>query len=67
MTLLIELDDQNLVEQAQNIGHHKTQAEAVEAALREYIEIRKRNQILSLFGTVEYDPDYDYKAQRQKQ
>jgi hypothetical protein len=24
------------------------------------------NQILDLFGTIDYDPDYDYKAQRQR-
>jgi hypothetical protein len=31
-----------------------------------YFEEHKRNQLLSLFGTIEYLPDYDYKAQRQK-
>ena len=66
MTLLIELDNKNLVEEAQSIGHHKTETETVEAALRAYIEIRKRNKILDLFGAVEYDPDYDYKVQRQQ-
>ncbi|NHZ71661.1 MAG: type II toxin-antitoxin system VapB family antitoxin [Aquificales bacterium] len=66
MTLLIELEDKDLVEEAQSIGHHRTETEAVETALRTYIEIRKRNQILTMFGTVEYDPDYDYKVQRQQ-
>lgn len=66
MTLLIEVEDSKLVEEAQSIGHHKTEAEAVVAALQEYIERRKRHQILNLFGSVEYDSDYDYKAQRQK-
>jgi metal-responsive CopG/Arc/MetJ family transcriptional regulator len=64
MTLLIELDDNNLVEQAQDIGHHKTKSEAVEAALRAYIELQKQTQILNLFGTIDYDSDHDYKTQR---
>jgi len=36
----------------------------VENALREYIQRRKRLKILDLFGTIDYDEDYDYKQQR---
>jgi hypothetical protein len=38
----------------------------VETALREYIQRRKRLKVLDLFGTIDYDPDYDYKHQRQQ-
>ncbi|MDB9306531.1 type II toxin-antitoxin system VapB family antitoxin [Nodularia spumigena CS-591/12] len=38
----------------------------VETALREYIQRRKRLKVLNLFGTIDYDPDYDYKQQRQQ-
>ncbi|MCG6137033.1 MAG: type II toxin-antitoxin system VapB family antitoxin [Nostoc sp. LLA-1] len=38
----------------------------VETALREYIQHRKRLKVLDLFGTIDYDPDYDYKQQRQQ-
>ncbi|MGF1674498.1 MAG: type II toxin-antitoxin system VapB family antitoxin [Rivularia sp. (in: cyanobacteria)] len=38
----------------------------VETALREYIQRRKRLKVLDLFGTIDYDPDYDYKQQRQQ-
>jgi hypothetical protein len=31
-----------------------------------YFEQQKRNQLLNLFGTIEYLSDYDYKTQRQK-
>jgi|GEM_PF-5541798 len=34
--------------------------------LKEYIQYRKQLQIIKLFGTIDYDEDYDYKKQRQK-
>jgi hypothetical protein len=36
----------------------------VETALREYINRRKRLKIVELFGTIDYEEDYDYKQQR---
>jgi hypothetical protein len=33
-------------------------------ALEEYIRHRKQLRILEDFGTVDFDPEYDYKAQR---
>jgi len=59
----LDLDDR-LVEQARRVGGHKTKREAVTAALDEYIAHRKQLEILKLFGTVEYDPEYDYKRER---
>ncbi len=38
----------------------------VETALREYIQRRKRLKVLDLFGTIDYDSNYDYKQQRQQ-
>ena len=35
-------------------------------ALEEYIRRRKQKGILDLFGTIEYDEDYDYKEQRKR-
>ncbi len=61
----LALDDK-LIEAARKIGHHKTKREAVTAALSEYVAYRKRLEILSLFGTVDFDPRYDYKAERKK-
>jgi Arc/MetJ family transcription regulator len=58
--------DDKLIEAARRIGHHKTKKEAVTAALSEYIAYRKRLEILELFGTVDFDPTYDYKAERRK-
>lgn len=58
--------DDALLEEARKIGGHKTKKAAVSQALEEYIQRRKQQEILSLFGTVDYDPDYDYKEQRKK-
>ncbi|OFV97041.1 MAG: antitoxin [Acidobacteria bacterium RIFCSPLOWO2_02_FULL_61_28] len=54
----------NLIEEARRLGGHKTKKEAVSAALNEYITRRKQREIISLFGTLDWDPDYDYKAER---
>jgi Arc/MetJ family transcription regulator len=61
----LALDDR-LIEKARRVGHHKTKKEAVTAALSEYIAHRERLKILSLFGTIDFDPQYDYKAGRRR-
>jgi Bacterial antitoxin of type II TA system, VapB len=61
----LALDD-SLIEEARSIGGHKTKKEAVTIALQEYIARRKQMGILDLFGTVDYDPEHDYKAERQR-
>ena len=55
-----------LLDKACELGGHRTKKEAVTAALREYIRRREQQKILELFGTIDYDPDYDYKAQRRR-
>ena len=65
MATNLALDD-SLIEAARKIGGHKTKKEAVTSALTEYVKRRKRLRILDQFGTVEYDPRYDYKAERRK-
>ena len=59
----IVLNDE-LVEEARKMGRHRTKKSAVTAALREYIKYRKQLSILNLSGKIDFDPDYDYKAQR---
>ncbi|MDD2714970.1 MAG: type II toxin-antitoxin system VapB family antitoxin [Candidatus Wallbacteria bacterium] len=53
-----------LLDEACRIGEHKSEKEAVLAALKEYIQRRKQMNIIELFGHVDYDPNYDYKSQR---
>jgi hypothetical protein len=59
----LALDDR-LIEEARKLGSHRTKREAVTAALDEYIRRRKQQAILSLFGSIDYDPRYDYKRER---
>ena len=63
MATNLAIDDALIVE-AQAIGGAATKKAAVTEALKEYIQRRKQVQILSLFGKVEYDPEYDYKRIR---
>ena len=65
MATNLALDDR-LIEEARRIGRHKTKKEAVTTALTEYVTRRKRLRILDQFGTIEYYPRYDYKAERRR-
>ena len=56
--------DDALLEQAQDLGKHRTKRETVNAALEEYIQRRQQREILALFGKVEYQEGYDYKRER---
>lgn len=56
--------DDKLINEALRLGKHKTKKAAVTEALKEYILRRKQVQIIGLFGSIDYDEDYDYKKQR---
>ena len=58
--------DPDLLAAAKTLGGHKTKRAAVEEALREYVQRRQRVRILDLFGTIDFDDDYDYKAHRSR-
>ena len=58
--------DDRLLEEAQKVGGHRTKKATVTEALQEYIQRRKQVKIKELFGTVEFDPKYDYKKQRRR-
>jgi Arc/MetJ family transcription regulator len=51
--------DDRLLQEAQEVGGHRTKRETVTAALQEYILFRKQQKILSIFGTIDYQADYD--------
>ena len=61
----LALDD-SLIEEARRAGGHKTKKETVTAALNEYVRRRKQLRILELAGTIDFDPNYDYKAERRR-
>jgi Bacterial antitoxin of type II TA system, VapB len=59
----LALDDR-LITEAKKLGRHRTKKDAVNAALDEYVRRRKQLKIIDLFGTVDFDPSYDYKRER---
>lgn len=61
----LALDDK-LLNEALRLGGHATKKATVTEALQEYIQRRKQLGILELFGTIDYDPDYDYKKARRR-
>ena len=58
--------DDKLLEQALKIGGRKTKKETVNEALQEYIQRRKQKEITGLFGMIDYDSGYNYKAARKR-
>jgi len=63
MATNLALDDR-LIDEARRIGGHATKKAAVTAALDEYIRRRKQLEILEHFGTIDFDPAYDYRKNR---
>ncbi len=65
MATNVELEPK-LIKEAQRIGGHKTKRETIESALREYVQHRKQADIIAMFGTIDFDEDYNYKASRKR-
>ncbi len=63
MATNLDLDDK-LIEAARQLGGHKTKRAAVTRALEEYVRWLRQQAIASDFGTIDYDPKFDYKKQR---
>jgi Arc/MetJ family transcription regulator len=60
----IVLDDV-LVAEALKLSNARTKKELVHEALEEFVENRKRLNLLDLAGKIEFAGDYDYKALRE--
>jgi hypothetical protein len=58
--------DDKLLKEAQLMGRHRSKRETVTIALKEYISHKKQLEIVDLFGTIDYDPNYDYKKARNR-
>ena len=65
MATNLALDDA-LIQEAVRVGNHRTKREAVTAALQEYVQARKRGEILDWVGKVDYYDDYDPKRLRDR-
>lgn len=58
--------DDRLIDEARRIGNHATKKEAVTVALDEYIRWHKQLKILDHFGTIDFDPKYNYRKLRKR-
>ncbi len=65
MATNLALDDK-LVLEAKRLGKHRTKRDAVNEAIAEYVARRRRRGIARLFGKMDWDADYDYKAERRR-
>ena len=59
----IVLDDK-LVRQAMKLANVRTKREAVDTALRKFVQSGQQKKLLDLFGTGGLRKDYDYKRAR---
>ena len=63
MATNLQIDDR-LISKAVKLGKHPTKKAAVTQALTDYIHHIEQEKITTLFGSVDYDPAYNYKKQR---
>lgn len=56
--------DPDLIQQALEVSGERTKKAAVTKALQEFIARRRQKRLLDLFGKLEWDSSYDYKAGR---
>ena len=59
--------DPELLDRALEVSGERTKKAAVTKALREFIARREQKRILEIFGSLDWDPDYNYKAERSRQ
>ena len=59
----VVLDD-DLVKEAFKVSKVKTKKELIHKALEEYVENRKRLNLLDLYGKIKFAEKYDYKKMR---
>ncbi len=58
--------DPDLLDRALEVSGERTKKAAVTRALEEFIARRERIRIQELFEQLEWDADYDYKAERSR-
>lgn len=63
MATILVIDDR-LLAKALQVGGEKTKKATVNKALREFVARREQRNLLELFGTLDWDEDYDYKRER---
>ena len=56
--------DESLVKEAMRLSRTKTKKELVNQALKEFVENRRRLNLMDLAGKIEFAKDYNYRALR---
>lgn len=58
--------DPELIERALELSGERTKKAAVTKALQEFIARHEQERLSELFGSLEWDAEYDYKAERSR-
>jgi hypothetical protein len=58
--------DPKLLEKALRVSGERTKTAAVTRALEEFIARRQQRKLIELFGTLEWNKEYDYKKERHR-
>ena len=58
--------NETLLDKALELGGFRSKKDTVNAALEEFIRRRKAEDVINLFGKIEYESDYDYKKMRSR-
>lgn len=58
--------DPDLLEKALEVSGEKTKKAAVTRALKEFIARRQQRRLVDLFKKFDWNPDFDYKAERSR-
>jgi len=56
--------DDRLLDEAVRLGGRRTKRETVDEALVEYIQRRRRRELVKYFGKIDFEPGWDYKKAR---
>ena len=58
--------DPKLIERALAVSGERTKKAAVTKALQEFVARRQQKRLLDLFGKLEWDSRFNYKAERER-
>ena len=58
--------DPGLLDRAVKASGERTKTAAVTCALREYVARHEQKRLVELFDALDWDPEYDYKADRSR-
>ncbi len=65
MATNLQIDDE-LLREAVTLGGFPSKKAAVNEVLREFVQRKKQLGIIDLFGKIDFDPEWDYKADRMR-